>query len=152
MVSKYVNFGSCISMGDDNTVSMSNGEVNINGKTIKVPNNANVLVKNGTLYVNGERYEDKELENKEVIAITIEGNVNKLDCKCAATVNGNVSKGAYSEGSMTVNGDVEGGIDCGGSCTVESQVKGNIDCGGSCIVAGGQVGNIDAGGSVRVGR
>jgi hypothetical protein len=152
MFSKYTNFGSCISIGNNSSVSMNNGEVNINGKTIKVPNNANISVNNGVLYVNGKKYEDKELENKEVIAITIEGNVNKLDCKCAATVNGNISKGAYSEGSMTVNGDIEGGIGCGGSCTVEGKVNGNVDCGGCCIVAGGQVGNIDAGGSVRVGR
>jgi hypothetical protein len=122
--------------GRNSSIIMGNGKVIIDGKTIEVPNSANITINNGALFINGKKYEDKDLDNKQIIDITIEGNVGKLDCG----------------GSVTVKGNVIGSIDCGGSAEVEGDVVGNIDCGGSCKVYGSHTGDIDAGGSVRTGK
>ncbi|HBH1544632.1 TPA: polymer-forming cytoskeletal protein [Clostridioides difficile] len=114
--------------------SIKHGKVVINGKTIKVPSNSNVSIINGILYVNEKEYMDGEIENKEIIDITIEGNVKDINCS----------------GSVEVRGNVSGSIDCGGSATIEGSVKGDIDCGGNCHVQGDCKGDIDAGGNVNI--
>ena len=72
--------------------------------------------------------------NSGDIKVTIEGDVNKIDCGGSVEVHGN-----------------SGSIDCGGSCEVNGDVKGDIDAGGS-VTCGNVSGDIDAGGSVRCRR
>lgn len=72
--------------------------------------------------------------NSGDIKVTIEGDVNKIDCGGSVEVHGN-----------------SGSIDCGGSCEVSGDVKGDIDAGGS-ETCGNVSGDIDAGGSVRCRR
>lgn len=116
-----------------NKMNFSNGnQMQINGVMINVPSNASVSVINGQLYVNGKKYDGEELENKQVVHVTIQGDIKDIDCG----------------GSVTVNGSVNGSIECGGSVTVDGRVDGSIDCGGSCTVLGNHQGRIDAGGSV----
>lgn len=116
-----------------NKMNFSSGnQMQINGVMINVPSNASVSVINGQLYVNGKKYDGEELENKQVVHVTLQGDIKDIDCV----------------GSVTVNGSVNGSIECGGSVTVDGSVDGSIDCGGSCTVLGNHQGRIDAGGSV----
>lgn len=103
--------------------------MNINGIRIDVPNGANISVTNGVVYVNGEKYNHKELEGKQVANIIIEGDVGNIKCN----------------GSVTCR-NVQGYVDCGGSCHCYD-VGSYVDAGGSvnCVHIGGDV---DAGGSV----
>lgn len=117
-------------------INKMKNNVNINGNNVKVPNGASISIIDGVLYINGEKYVDEKLKDKEIVNITIEGNVRKLEC----------------QQSVIVNGNVEGDINCGGSVNISGNVEGDIDCGGSCFVQGAQKGSIDAGGSVRVGK
>lgn len=105
-------------------------EIFVNGKSIIVEG-GNVRIRNGEVIVDGKTIETGLSRHVEV---TINGNVEKIDCA----------------GSVTVNGDVSGNIDCGGSCTCGS-VNGSVNCGGSCH-CGHVSGDIDAGGSVRYTR
>lgn len=114
----------------------SGNQMQINGVTIDVPSNASVSIVNGQLYVNGKKYDGEELQNKQVVHVTIQGDIKEIDCA----------------GSVTVNGNVNGSIECGGSVTVSGNVEGSIDCGGSCHISGNHQGSIDAGGSVSVRR
>lgn len=116
-----------------NKINYSSGnQMQINGVMINVPSNASVSIINGQLYVNGKKYDGEELENKQVVHVTIQGDIEDIDCG----------------GSVTVNGSVNGYIDCGGSVKVDGSVDGPIDCGGSCTILGNHQGRIDAGGSV----
>lgn len=109
------------------------GKTNINGVEINVPEGARIEVRNGTVYVNGKKYDGKELDSKEPINIIINGNVGVCICN----------------GSITAN-NVVGDIDCGGSCTC-GDVTGDIDAGGS-VHCGNVSGSVDAGGSIRINK
>lgn len=104
--------------------------VTINGKTI-ICSGSNISIANGSLIIDGNIIQTDVGGNTKV---TINGDVNKIDCSGSVEVHGN-----------------SGSIDCGGSCTVDGTVNGNIDCGGS-IECGNVSGDIDAGGSVRCKR
>lgn len=108
-------------------VIMNGNGIKING--MKVEGNC-VVIRNGQMTVDG-KVVNRSFEAAE---ITIEGNVNSIECYGNVTVHGNV-----------------GEIDCGGSVKVSGDVKGDIDCGGSCT-CGNVSGDIDAGGSVRCTR
>lgn len=109
-----------------------NNNITVNGRTISVGDCNNLSIINGKVFIDGKEFKHDNFTNKEIVNITIEGNVGKLDCG----------------GSVTVNGNVEDYIDCGGSVTVTGEVNGGIDCGGSCTIKGNHTGRIDAGGSV----
>ncbi|MEG2786434.1 MAG: hypothetical protein RR942_01345 [Romboutsia sp.] len=100
------------------SMSSTNGmtKVTINGKTTIIKGE-NVSVINGKIYVNGKLYKDEGTFKEDYIIqnVTIEGNVEKVDCG----------------GSVIVNGDVKGNIDCGGSISIGGEHVGSIDCGGS---------------------
>lgn len=104
--------------------------ITINGKTITC-SGTNVVINNGKVIVDGNIVQEC---NSGDIKVTIEGNVNKIDCGGSVEVHGN-----------------SGSIDCGGSCKVSGDVKGDIDAGGS-VTCGNVSGDIDAGGSVRCRR
>lgn len=102
----------------------------INGKTITC-SGINIVISNGKVIVDGKTIQEC---NSGDIKVTIEGDVNKIDCGGSVEVHGN-----------------SGSIDCGGSCEVSGDVKGDIDAGGS-ETCGNVSGDIDAGGSVRCRR
>lgn len=104
--------------------------ITINGKTITC-SGINIVISNGKVIVDGKTIQEC---NSGDIKVTIEGDVNKIDCGGSVEVHGN-----------------SGSIDCGGSCEVSGDVKGDIDAGGS-ETCGNVSGDIDAGGSVRCRR
>ena len=104
--------------------------ITINGKTITCLG-TNIVINNGKVIVDGKTIQES---NSGDIKVTIEGDVNKIDCGGSVEVHGN-----------------SGSIDCGGSCEVSGDVKGDIDAGGS-VTCGNVSGDIDAGGSVRCRR
>ena len=104
--------------------------ITINGKTITC-SGTNVVINNGKVIVDGKTIQEC---NSGDIKVTIEGDVNKIDCGGSVEVHGN-----------------SGSIDCGGSCEVSGDVKGDIDAGGS-VTCGNVSGDIDAGGGVRCRR
>ena len=70
--------------------------MNINGVKINVPNGANVTVNDNGVFINGKKYESKELDNKEVVKLVINGDVCDVDCSCDVECNdvyGNVKAG-----------------------------------------------------------
>ena len=92
---------------------------------------SNITISNGKVIVDGKVV---TAETSPRLEVTINGDVNKLDCDGSATIYGNA-----------------GSIDCGGSCHVDGNITGNIDAGGS-VTCGNVMGDIDAGGSVRCRR
>lgn len=113
---------------EDKEKSMN--KITINGETI-ICSGTNVVTDNGKVIVDGNIIQEC---NSGDIKVTIEGDVNKIDC----------------DGSVEVHGN-SGNIDCGGSCEVDGDVKGDINAGGS-VTCGNVSGDIDAGGSVRCRR
>lgn len=105
-------------------------KITINGKTITC-SGTNVVINNGMVIVDGKTIQEC---NSGDIKVTIEGDVNKIDCGGSVEVHGN-----------------SGNIDCGDNCEVSGDVKGDIDAGGS-VTCGNVSGDIDAGGSVRCRR
>lgn len=85
---------------------------NIDKWLFYICNGSNISIINGRVIVDG-----KEIANEESkeIYVTIEGDVNKIDCS----------------GSVTVNGNVKGNIDCSGSCDITGDVGGDVDASGS---------------------
>lgn len=100
--------------------------ITINGCTVHC-SGKNVVVKNGTIIVDGNVMHSSDNPNIQVV---INGDVNSIK----------------SDGSVEVKGNV-GTIDCGGSCSVSRTVTGNVTAGGS-ISCGEIIGNVCAGGSV----
>lgn len=92
------------------TKEVKMNRITINGKTITC-SGTNVVISNGYVIVDGKTIQEC---NSGDIKVTIEGDVNKIDC-C---------------GSCEVSGDVKGDIAAGGSVTC-GNVSGDIDAGGS---------------------
>lgn len=110
-------------------------KVTINGKTRVIKGN-NISISNNKIYVDGKEYIDEEGEDlfsSKVINITIEGDVESIDCA----------------GDLSIKGNC-GDVDCAGSCRINGDVNGDIDCAGSCNITGNHVGKIDACGSVNI--
>lgn len=84
--------------------------ITINGKTITC-SGINIVISDGKVIVDGKTIQEC---NSGDVKVTIEGDVNKIDCG----------------GSCEVSGDVKGDIDAGGSETC-GNVSGDIDAGGS---------------------
>lgn len=87
-----------------------------------------IIAMHGKVIVDGKTIQEC---NNGDIKVTIEGDVNKIDCGGSVEVHGNA-----------------GSIDCGGCCEVSGDVKGDMDVGGS-VICGNVSGDIAAGGSVR---
>lgn len=99
-------------------------KITINGITIEVSGN-NVSIINGELKVDGVSIKTGLSGN---VNIKWEGELASLDTTASVQcgdVKGNVDAG----GSVTC-GNVGGSVDCGGSCTADN-ITGNIDAGGS---------------------
>lgn len=116
-----------------NSIIQSRGTTIVNGVEINVPDGANVSIINGEVFINGQPYNGKELNNKKVVNIIINGDVGNIKCS----------------GSVTAH-NVKGNVDCGGSCKCWN-VDGSVDAGGS-VNCGEVMGSVDAGGSIRMSR
>ena len=77
---------SCIMSGSNNSISINNGNITINGETVEVPKNSRISVINGTLYVDGKKYNNDNLKDKEIINLTIIGDVGSIDCGEIVTI------------------------------------------------------------------
>lgn len=119
-------------------------QININGRTIQVPDGVSVSIINDVLYVNGNKFEGEGYESKyfkiEVIGGLASLKVERGDVVVHGNA-GNVDAG----GNVTVSENTET-IDAGGNITC-GNVSGNVDAGGN-IICGNVSGNIDAGGNV----
>ena len=105
--------------------------VNINGRTINVPDGASVSIINNRVIVDGVEWSEQGEDLQGVVRVEITGYVENLRTDASVTVHGNV------------NGDVDAGgaVKCG-------KVAGNVRAGGS--VKCDDVGlSVNAGGSVK---
>ena len=125
---KYVNNGTIMS-GRNNTCK-------VNGKTINVPNGASVSVANGKVYINGKEHTEDDLENKEVVHLTInvEGDVKRVEADCELVVNGNVNGNVSSGMSANINGNVDGDVRAGMSVDIDGNQTGSVSSGMSTTI------------------
>lgn len=93
--------------------------------------NANVIIKNNKIYINGVEYIPK---NKNIKEVEFKGDIRNLDSDCSFTINGNVKGDLDIGGSVCIEGNVTGDIDCGGSITINGWHKGDIDAGGNICI------------------
>lgn len=121
------------------SIIMSNNKCNINGKTINIPDGANVSVKNGKVYINGKLQDDLK---DNVIKLFIEGNAGNIVTDCLVKCNnvkGDVKAGSYVEcDNITGNVEAKNYIECndiGGDAKaggyIEAKcIKGSVEAGG----------------------
>jgi len=101
--------------------------ITINGKEINYAgNNSTITINNGRVIVDGKTIQECKSGD---IKVVIEGDVNKIDCDGSVEVHGNV-KNIDCGGQCNVTGNVDGNIYAGGSITC-GMVSGNISAGGS---------------------
>lgn len=98
------------------------GVIVINGKTYKVEGKVSIV--NGTIFVNGKKFQNYEESEKDekVINIAIEGDVEKIDVDAcdSITVSGSVKNIKTMSGDVEVHGDVHGYV---------KTMSGDVDCG-----------------------
>lgn len=111
-----------------NSSIIYNNKAIVNGVKIDIPEGASVSIRNNKVFINGEEYKSKELENKEFANIIVNGNAGNISC----------------DNSVEVKGDVKGDISCGNSVKIDKNVIGDIDCGNSVSISGNHTGTIDA--------
>lgn len=128
------------------------GQCFVNGVVYEVPDGAAIVIKNNTLYVDGEVYtgpgSKKEEENKFIIEVR--GSLVSLEVKRGdVTVHGDVSGNVDAGGNVTVNGSVGKSVDASGDVNCHN-VQGNVDASGKvdCWTVSGSV---DASGNVECG-
>lgn len=96
--------------------------VTINGKTYKVEGKVSIV--NGTIFVNGKKFQNYEESEKDekVINIAIEGDVEKIDVDAcdSITVSGSVKNIKTMSGDVEIHGDVNGDV---------KTMSGDVDCG-----------------------
>jgi hypothetical protein len=122
---------------------MSGAKITINGQTYTAPEDADLSVINGVVYIDGEKV--AEVGKKSQTKIEVVGNINQLKADGDVSIDGSVQGNINASGSVRC-GDVKGDVDCGGSASC-GNIEGDVDCGGS-ISCGNVNGGIDAGGSV----
>lgn len=126
-----------VNTGNTSIVSI-NGKttVKMGGKTYEIPS-GNVSIINNQIYADGKLYTEDGFDKVKVepISITVEGNVESIDCDCNVNVIGDVNN-VDCGGSVGISGDMKGDINCGGSVTIKGNHHGEIDCGGSVYMRG----------------
>ena len=103
-------------------------KIKVNGLEIEI-SSGNVSILNGTVIIDGKVVKGLK---KDLVDVTIEGNVNNVDCRGNVTVKGNVAGDVEAGGSVTCK-DVGKEVDAGGSVRC-SKVGSDIDAGGSVVV------------------
>lgn len=122
-----------------NHIFNNTGKMQINGRTINVPNNSSVTISNDNkVYINGKEYTENESDKVKEIKFIIEGQAN-ITFQQNATILGNVTGNIQSNGSVSCN-DVKGDITSKGSVSCDD-VGGNVSTKGSisCDDVGGNV-------------
>jgi hypothetical protein len=101
-------------------------QITINGTTITTVGSCNnVTIRNGKIIVDGKTIDG--ISNTSEVKII--GNVAKLEVTGSVEVQGDVQGNIDCGGSVNC-GNVGGSVDCGGSCNA-GDVSGDIDAGGS---------------------
>lgn len=120
-----------------NNIVIDNGIISINGKELNTKE-GKVSIRKGSIYVDNKKVDmpNDDLLSNANFHITINGDVNTIDCTGSVNVTGNVSGGICCNGSSTIRGDVKGGVSCGGSVKISKTLEGNINAGGSVTVHG----------------
>ena len=118
--------------------------ININGFTFQYDDKNDLIsIKNGKVYINGKL---QNVEDSKEIAITIDGNVNKLDIDCCNTlsIKGDVASLNNGAGDVEIEGTV-GSVKSGsGDVSVNGSASGNIETGsGDVDIDGNVAGNVD---------
>lgn len=114
------------------TMNGRNNRVNVNGIEIDVPNGSSVSVQNGTVYIDGKKYENEELKDKQVVNLIVNGNPKNVSAS-NLEVNGTVKNSIDASGNVTVYGDMEASIDAMGNVTINGSHTGKIDAMGNVI-------------------
>ena len=122
------------------------GTINVNGRTITVPDGCLLSIINGIVLVDGKPWDGEKLTG--IVKIDVTGTLLNLSSDQSVEVHGDVQGDLNAKGSVSCN-NVGGSVDSGGSCSCDD-VQGNVKAGGSvnCDDVGGSV---NAGGSVRHG-
>ena len=94
-----------------NSSIIYNNKAIVNGVKIDIPEGASVSIRNNKVFINGEEYKSKELENKELANIIVNGNAGNISC----------------DNSVEVKGNVKGIISCGNSVSISGNHIGTID-------------------------
>ncbi|WP_024622487.1 hypothetical protein [Metaclostridioides mangenotii] len=116
------------------TMSGRNNRVNVNGVEIDIPNGSSVSIQNGTVYIDGKKYENEELKDKQVVNLIVNGNPQNVSAT-NVEVNGTVKQSIDASGNVTVYGDMEASIDAMGNVTINGKHTGKIDAMGN-VTAG----------------
>lgn len=101
----------------------------INGKTFITEGNADILsVENGQVFVNGRTLNISEFSSAPVINITVEGPVNSVTTQSAnVTVNGNVGAAKTMSGNVKVEGAINGDVSTvSGDVRVAGSISGKV--------------------------
>lgn len=137
------------------SVISRNGQVSItrNGKTITVQGN-NVSISNNKIIIDGKEYKDGFKEEPGCIYnITVEGNVDTVECNGDATIKGSVNCDMIVNGDIELRGDHSGGnISAGGDIEIYGNNTGNVSAGGDVEIRCNNNGNISCGGDVITSR
>ncbi len=156
-----------------------NSTVTINGQSFQVPGRANVSIKNGKVFINGEPLTDLtgqtqsisiewkgeppdnlEVSGNVVIHGDVGGDVSGSNISCGnvkggVSADGNISCDSVS-GDVSASGDVscdnvDGSVEASGDITCNGNVNGDVSADGdiSCKDVGG---NVESGGDLSCGN
>jgi len=103
----------------------------INGQSYDIPDNCDVSIINGVVYVNNQPYAPNDSQNRLQNVISFEGSVGSI---------------VVDHGSVQIHGPVNGSINAGGNVSA-GKVTGNVKAGGNVSCAD-VMGDVKAGGSV----
>lgn len=111
------------------------GMITVNGRSINIPDGANVSIINDVVIVNGKPWDGNE-KLSGIVRVEVQGSLMSLNVE---------------RGSVEVHGDVHGNVNCGAGAKVDGNVKGSVDAGAS-VTCNDVGGDVDAGGSVKCGK
>ena len=106
--------------------------VNVNDIEIDVPSGSSVSIQNGTVYIDGKKYENEKLKDKQVVNLIVNGNPKNVSAS-NVEVNGTVKQSIDASGNVTVYGDMEANIDAMGNVTINGSHTGKIDAMGNVV-------------------
>ena len=127
-MTNYYNFGN---------VGTFVNKSNIKNVKINVSDADKVTLSNDKLYVDGKLYVDKNLKNKEVVSIIIEGNVQTVESMRDVIVHGDVVGGVRAMRDVEIKGSVAGNVDAGRDVEIgKNVINGKINAGRDIEVYG----------------
>jgi hypothetical protein len=120
--------------------------ITINGQTINC-SGSNITISNGKVIIDGKTIQSDMNGN---VHVEIHGDVENIQCGGSVTVHGNVSGCIDCGATCNVDGYVNGNVDAGNSVNC-GDVTGDVDAGNS-VHCGNISGDVDAGGHVSMRR